>query len=76
MRKMTLRAYVGLLRLEDKLRNHPFYFKAAKIALEVRIVEHALVCDYCKSIITVSSSKSLTIYKTVIVFIISQILNY
>lgn len=35
MRKMTLRAYVGLLRLEDILRQHPFYFKAAKCAIEV-----------------------------------------
>ncbi|XP_059614003.1 N-alpha-acetyltransferase 15, NatA auxiliary subunit [Phlebotomus argentipes] len=37
MRKMTLRAYVGLLRLEDVLRRHPFYFKAAKCAVEVYI---------------------------------------
>ncbi|XP_031636595.1 N-alpha-acetyltransferase 15, NatA auxiliary subunit [Contarinia nasturtii] len=37
MRKMTLRAYVGLLRLEDILRQHPFYFKAAKCAIEVYI---------------------------------------
>lgn len=35
MRKMTLRAYVGLLRLEDVLHSHPFYFKAAKVAIEV-----------------------------------------
>ncbi|KAL7744606.1 hypothetical protein ACLKA6_017117 [Drosophila palustris] len=35
MRKMTLRAYVGLLRLEDVLRRHPFYSKAAKCAIEV-----------------------------------------
>jgi len=35
MRKMTLRAYVDLLRLEDVLRQHPFYFRAAKIAIEV-----------------------------------------
>lgn len=35
MRKMTLRAYVGLLRLEDILRQHPFYFKAAQCAIEV-----------------------------------------
>ncbi|XP_041357444.1 N-alpha-acetyltransferase 15, NatA auxiliary subunit-like [Gigantopelta aegis] len=40
MRKMTLRAYVGLLRLEDKLRNHPFYFRAAKIALEIYLHLH------------------------------------
>lgn len=37
MRKMTMRAYVGLLRLEDVLRRHPFYFKAAKCAIEVYI---------------------------------------
>ncbi|PRD28922.1 UNVERIFIED_CONTAM: N-alpha-acetyltransferase 15- NatA auxiliary subunit [Trichonephila clavipes] len=35
MRKMTLRAYVGLLRLEDVLQSHPFYFKAAKVAIDV-----------------------------------------
>lgn len=35
MRKMTLRAYVGLLRLEDVLRQHPFYFKAARCAIQV-----------------------------------------
>ncbi|KAK6637267.1 N-alpha-acetyltransferase 15, NatA auxiliary subunit [Polyplax serrata] len=35
MRKMTLRSYVGLLKLEDVLRSHPFYFKAAKCAIEV-----------------------------------------
>ncbi|XP_067640624.1 N-alpha-acetyltransferase 16, NatA auxiliary subunit [Eurosta solidaginis] len=37
MRKMTLRAYIALLRLEDVLRRHPFYFKAAKCAIEVYI---------------------------------------
>lgn len=40
MRKMTLRSYVGLLRLEDVLRAHPFYFKAAKCALEVYLRLH------------------------------------
>lgn len=35
MRKMTLRSYVGLLRLEDVLRGHAFYFKAARCAIEV-----------------------------------------
>ena len=35
MRKMTLRAYVGLLRLEDVLRQHPFYYKAARLAIQV-----------------------------------------
>jgi len=33
MRKMTLRAYVGLLRLEDILKSHRFYFAAARIAI-------------------------------------------
>ena len=36
MRKMTLCSYVELLRLEKRLRDHPFYFKAAKCAIEVR----------------------------------------
>lgn len=40
MRKMTLRSYVGLLRLEDILRSHPFYFKAAKCAMEVYLRLH------------------------------------
>lgn len=38
MRKMTLRSYVGLLRLEDVLRRHPFYFRAAKCAIEVNSI--------------------------------------
>ncbi|KAL8581006.1 N-alpha-acetyltransferase 15, NatA auxiliary subunit [Nucella lapillus] len=40
MRKMTLRAYVNLLRLEDKLRCHPFYFKAARIAIQIYLHLH------------------------------------
>ncbi|XP_071447544.1 N-alpha-acetyltransferase 15, NatA auxiliary subunit [Hetaerina americana] len=40
MRKMTLRSYVGLLRLEDILRAHPFYFRAAKCAIEVYLHLH------------------------------------
>ncbi|GAB6026014.1 N-alpha-acetyltransferase 15, NatA auxiliary subunit [Chamberlinius hualienensis] len=40
MRRMTLRSYIGLLRLEDVLRNHPFYFKAAKCAIEVYLTIH------------------------------------
>jgi peptide alpha-N-acetyltransferase len=45
MRKMTLRAYVGLLRLEDVLKSHPFYFTAAKLAIEVylRLHDHPIV---------------------------------
>jgi len=40
MRKMTLRSYVGLLRLEDVLRSHPFYFTAAKCAIQVYLHLH------------------------------------
>ena len=36
MRKVTLCAYIKLLKLEDVIRNHPFYFEAAKIAINVR----------------------------------------
>lgn len=45
MRKMTLRAYVRLLRLEDVLRSHKFYFKTAKLAIEcyVRLHDKPLV---------------------------------
>lgn len=35
MRKMTLRSYVDLLKLEDVLRQHPFYYKAARIAIQI-----------------------------------------
>ncbi|XP_033115616.1 N-alpha-acetyltransferase 15, NatA auxiliary subunit-like [Anneissia japonica] len=40
LRKMTLRAYVSLLRLEDIIRHHRFYFKAAKVAIEVYVHLH------------------------------------
>uniref|UniRef100_A0A8B9SAK6 N(alpha)-acetyltransferase 16, NatA auxiliary subunit n=1 Tax=Apteryx owenii TaxID=8824 RepID=A0A8B9SAK6_APTOW len=40
MRKMTLRAYVDLLRLEDVLRKHTFYFKAARSAIEIYLKLH------------------------------------
>lgn len=40
MRKMTLRSYVDLLKLEDVLRQHPFYFKAAKTAIEIYLKLH------------------------------------
>ncbi|XP_041525672.1 N-alpha-acetyltransferase 16, NatA auxiliary subunit [Microtus oregoni] len=40
MRKMTLRAYVDLLRLEDTLRRHTFYFKAARSAIEIYLKLH------------------------------------
>merc|ERR1719336_3709785 len=34
MRKMTLKAYVDLLRLENKLRSHKFYEKTAAVAIK------------------------------------------
>ncbi|ODN00856.1 N-alpha-acetyltransferase 16, NatA auxiliary subunit [Orchesella cincta] len=40
LRKMTLRSYIKLLRLEDILHSHPFYFKAAKVAIDVYIYLH------------------------------------
>ncbi|XP_040274397.1 N-alpha-acetyltransferase 15, NatA auxiliary subunit [Bufo bufo] len=40
MRKITLRSYVDLLKLEDVLRQHPFYFKAARIAIEIYLKLH------------------------------------
>ncbi|KAM3934345.1 N-alpha-acetyltransferase 16, NatA auxiliary subunit isoform 1-T1 [Leptodactylus fuscus] len=40
MRKMTLRAYVDLLRLEDVLRQHAFYFKAAQTAIGIYLKLH------------------------------------
>lgn len=49
MRKMTMRAYVALLRLEDVLRRHPFYYKAAKCAIEVTfytiLIDYEIICD-------------------------------
>uniref|UniRef100_A0A8C9VDN2 N-alpha-acetyltransferase 15, NatA auxiliary subunit n=1 Tax=Scleropages formosus TaxID=113540 RepID=A0A8C9VDN2_SCLFO len=40
MRKMTLRSYVDLLKLEDVLRMHPFYYKAARTAIEIYLALH------------------------------------
>ncbi|XP_056138193.1 N-alpha-acetyltransferase 15, NatA auxiliary subunit a [Lampris incognitus] len=40
MRKMTLRSYVDLLKLEDILRQHPFYFKAACNAIQIYLALH------------------------------------
>nr|XP_033795329.1 N-alpha-acetyltransferase 15, NatA auxiliary subunit isoform X2 [Geotrypetes seraphini] len=40
MRKITLRSYVDLLKLEDVLRQHPFFFKAARIAIEIYLKLH------------------------------------
>jgi tetratricopeptide (TPR) repeat protein len=39
MRKMTLRSYVEMLRLEDCIKSHPFFFKAAKTAIDVNIFD-------------------------------------
>jgi len=41
LRKFTLRSYVSLLRLEDVLRNHRFYFKAASIAIKIYLHLHS-----------------------------------
>ncbi|KAM6923930.1 N-alpha-acetyltransferase 15, NatA auxiliary subunit-like [Xenentodon cancila] len=40
MRKMTLRSYVDLLKLEDVLRQHPFYYKAARTAIQIYLALH------------------------------------
>ncbi|XP_074530472.1 N-alpha-acetyltransferase 15, NatA auxiliary subunit a [Halichoeres trimaculatus] len=40
MRKMTLRSYVDLLKLEDVLRQHPFYCKAAQTAIQIYLTVH------------------------------------
>uniref|UniRef100_A0A7N5ZSF8 N(alpha)-acetyltransferase 15, NatA auxiliary subunit n=1 Tax=Anabas testudineus TaxID=64144 RepID=A0A7N5ZSF8_ANATE len=40
MRKMTLRSYVDLLKLEDVLRMHPFYYKAAVTAIQIYLSLH------------------------------------
>jgi len=40
MRKVTLCAYIKLLQLEDVLRSHAFYFKAAKIAIDCYLSLH------------------------------------
>ena len=45
MRKMTLRSYVGLLRLEDVLRGHKYYYNAARLAIEVSL-EYLLLSDH------------------------------
>eukprot|EP00038_Savillea_parva_P024960 m.45623 g.45623 ORF g.45623 m.45623 type:complete len:863 (+) comp6675_c0_seq1:47-2635(+) len=40
MRKMTLRAYVEMLRTEDHLRDHPLYYRAAMLATRIYIDLH------------------------------------
>ena len=44
MRKMTLSSYIEMLRLEDRIKDHPFFFRAAKTAIEVylRLHDHPL----------------------------------
>lgn len=40
MRKMTLCSYVEMLRLEDRIKSHGFFFKAALTAIEVYLHLH------------------------------------
>lgn len=40
MRKMTLCSYVDMLRLEDRVKSHPFFFKAAVTAIQVYLRLH------------------------------------
>ncbi|CAG0918861.1 unnamed protein product, partial [Notodromas monacha] len=40
LRKMTLRSYVELLKVEDALRAHPFYYRAARCAIQVYLRLH------------------------------------
>jgi hypothetical protein len=37
LRKMTLRTYIDLIRMEDTLRKHPLYYKSAVAAVQVYI---------------------------------------
>ncbi|CAG8452976.1 18718_t:CDS:10 [Acaulospora morrowiae] len=37
LRKVTLRAYLSMLRLEDQLRSHPYYFRAAQEAIKIYV---------------------------------------
>lgn len=40
MRKMTLKSYIKLLRMEDVLRSHRFYFDVAEIAIKIYLKLH------------------------------------
>ena len=40
MRKMTLCSYVDMLRLEDRIKDHRFFFRAAKTAIQVYLHLH------------------------------------
>lgn len=50
MRKMTLRSYVQLLRLEDVLRSNEFFWHAARLAITIylRLVYFAGLAVYHK----------------------------
>lgn len=37
---MTLSSYVGMLRLEDRIKSHHFFYRAAKTAIEVYLRLH------------------------------------
>ena len=40
MRKMTLSSYVKMLKVEDEIKSHQFYFKAAKLAISTYLRLH------------------------------------
>ncbi|CAG8471960.1 12678_t:CDS:10, partial [Acaulospora colombiana] len=40
LRKVTLRAYLSMLRLEDQLRSHPYYLRAAQEAIKIYVKLH------------------------------------
>ncbi|CAG8643020.1 7325_t:CDS:2, partial [Paraglomus occultum] len=40
LRKVTLRAYLSMLRFEDQLRSHPYYFRAAQNAIKIYLNLH------------------------------------
>lgn len=62
MRKMTLRSYVGLLRLEDVLRSHPFYFRAAKCAIQVYLHLHDRPLSYTDTQQQLNTGKIFTFF--------------
>uniref|UniRef100_A0A0N5AFS7 N-alpha-acetyltransferase 16, NatA auxiliary subunit n=1 Tax=Syphacia muris TaxID=451379 RepID=A0A0N5AFS7_9BILA len=47
IRKMTLCAYIQLLRLEDVLRKHKFYYQAAEVAIRIYLRMHDRPEDFC-----------------------------
>jgi N-alpha-acetyltransferase 15/16, NatA auxiliary subunit len=40
LRRMTLLPYVDLLKFEDRLRDHPYYYKAATAAIDIYLKLH------------------------------------